>query len=365
MERMQIVTLCLALAGLLAGACKEERAHDGNPEIQAWNAPTSTTPSKVVVEGAGSTFIYPLMSRWSAEYAKSAPLVDVDYQPLGSHEGVIQLRDQTVNFAATDAPMNDDELTDPKTPVVHIPVAMGAVVPTYNLPQFAHPVRFTPDVLAGIYLGTVKVWNDPKIAADNPDLPLPPTPIAVVHRSDGSGTTYVWADYLSKVSPDRKRRVGAATLVDWPVGLSGHGNEGVADIVRKKPGAIGYVELNYALSNKMPVGSVKNKAGRFVQPTTDSVLAATTGLLSNVPDDLRYSVTDAPAEAAWPISGTTWAVVPKTAPSDPERRATIRFIRWTLHDGQQYCLPLDYVPLPPQLVERADAKLNALEPSAK
>ncbi len=364
MDPIRIATTCFALVGLVGVACKgQPSSRRGTTELQ----PTSSPPSaaKVAVEGAGSTFIFPLMSRWSTEYQKVTSGVDIDYQPIGSHEGVFQLRDQTVDFAATDAPLTDDQMKDAKAPVVHIPLALGAVVPTYNLPQFPHPVRFTPEALSGIFLGQVKVWNDPKIAAENSDLHLPPTPIVVVHRADGSGTTNVWTDYLSKVSPEWHARVGTGTKVDWPAGVGGTGNEGVEKVVRRTPGAIGYVELNYAVENKMPAGSIKNRAGRYVQPTLESVLASTPGVVANIPEDLRYSLTDAPGDAAWPVSGTTWAVVYRDVPAGPDRSATLGFLRWTLHDGQRYCGALNYVPLPPELVQRADAKLNSLKPAGR
>ncbi len=364
MDRIRIATTFCVLVGLVGVACKGEPSSGrGTSELQPTNALPPATG--VVVDGAGSTFISPLMSRWSTEYQSVTPGVDIDYQPIGSHEGVFQLRDETLDFAATDAPLTDDQLKDAKAPVVHIPLALGAVVPTYNLPQFPHPVRFTPDALSGIFLGQVKAWNDPKIAAENSDLHLPPTPIVVVHRADGSGTTNVWTDYLSKVSSEWHAKVGIGTWVHWPVGVEGTGNEGVQKAVRRTPGAIGYVELNYAVENNMPVGSIKNRAGRYVQATVESVTASTTSVVANIPEDLRYSLTDAPGDAAWPVSATTWAVVYRDVPAGPDWSATLGFLRWTLHDGQRYCGALHYVPLPPELVQRADAKLNSLEPAGR
>lgn len=352
MDSLRIAMTCVALVGLIGMSCKGQSSSDqGSAELQG---------SRVAVQGAGSTFIFPLMSRWSSEYQKVTPTVDIDYQPIGSHEGIFQLRNQSVDFAATDAPMTEDQLKDVKAPVVHIPLAMGAVVPTYNLPQFPHPVRFTPEALSGIYLGQIKAWNDPRIAGENPDIHLPSTPIVVVHRADGSGTTYVWTDYLSKVSADWKSKVGASTLVDWPVGVQGNGNAGVADVVRRTSGAIGYVELTYAEENKMPAGLVKNRAGHYVQPNLESITAATRGTTPTVPDDLRYSITDAPGDAAWPVSGTTWAVVYKSVPAAPDRSATIGFLRWTLHEGQKFCADLGYAPLTPELLQRAEGKLTSL-----
>ncbi|HEY1957490.1 MAG TPA: phosphate ABC transporter substrate-binding protein PstS [Polyangiaceae bacterium] len=319
----------------------------------------------VSLNGAGSTFVYPLMSKWSSEYQKSAPTIQVNYQSIGSGGGIRQLIAHTVQFGATDGPMTDEQLKEAKSPVLHVPLVMGAVVPTYNLPPLAHAIKFTPDALAGIFLGTIKTWNDPKLTAENGDLNLPATPIVVVHRSDGSGTTYVWTDYLSKISPEWKTKVGNATSVNWPTGLGGRGNEGVSGTVRQTPGAIGYVELTYAMQNKMPAGQVKNRAGQFVDATIDAVTAAAAGAVQSLPEDLRYSITDSPGEKAWPISGTTWAVVYKDMPAGPERTAVVSFLRWTIHDGQKFCAPLDYAQLPPELVARAEAKLDQVEPAPK
>ena len=242
---------------------------------------------------------------------------------------------------------------------------MGAVVPTYNLPVLAHPVRFTPEALAGIFLGEIKVWNDPKIASVNADLQLSATPIVVVHRSDGSGTTYVWTDYLSKVSPEWKTKAGTATSVNWPTGLGGRGNEGVAGTVKQTPGALGYVELTYAIQNKMPAAPVRNKAGNFVEPSIDAVTAAGAGAMPSIPEDLRYSITDSPGDKAWPISGTTWAVLYQDMPAGPERTAVVAFLRWSIHEGQKFCAPLDYAALPADLVAKAEAKLNLVEPASR
>jgi phosphate transport system substrate-binding protein len=238
-------------------------------------------------------------------------------------------------------------------------------VPTYNLPDLSHAIRFTPETLTHIFLGDIKTWNDPKIASINPDLKLPSTPIVVVHRSDGSGSTFIFADYLSKVSPDWKTKVGAATSLNWPVGVGGKGNEGVAGTVTQTPGAIGYVELTYALQNKLPLGELKNQAGNFISPTIDSVTTAAAGALATIPDDLRYSITNSTGDKAWPISGTTWAIVYQNMPAGPERKTLVGFLRWALRDGQKACTPLSYAPLPAELVQKAEAKLDLLEPAKK
>jgi phosphate transport system substrate-binding protein len=289
--------------------------------------------------------------------------VHVNYQSIGSGGGIRQFIARTVQFGATDGPMTDDQIKEAKSPVLHIPLTMGAVVPTYNLPKMAHSIRFTPEALVGIFLGQVKTWNDPALAQPNPDLTLPSTPIVVVHRSDGSGTTYVWVDYLSKVSPEWKTKVGTATSVNWPVGLGGKGNEGVAGTVQQTPGAIGYVELTYALQNKMSVGEVKNQAGNFVEPNIDSVTAAAAGAIATIPDDLRYSITNASGDKAYPISGTVWALVFQDMPAGPERKGLVGFLRWIVKDGQSMCGPLKYAPLQKELAERALKKLESVEPA--
>jgi phosphate transport system substrate-binding protein len=356
------LVFCASITGILGGGCS--RSNSATEQQGAPGSAGVTGTENVSLNGAGSTFVYPLMSRWSSEYQKVDPRVRINYQSIGSGGGIRQLIAKTVQFGATDGPMTDAQLGEAKSPVLHVPLVMGAVVPTYNLPNLAHPIRFTPDTLAGIFLGEIKSWNDPKLAADNSDLKLPASPLIVVHRSDGSGTTYVWTDYLSKVSPAWKAKAGNATSVEWPVGLGGRGNEGVAGTVQQTAGAIGYVELTYAIQNKMPIGDVRNQAGKFVTPSIEAVTAAAAGAIASVPDDLRYSITDAPGDAAWPISGTSWGLVYQDMPSGPERQAVASFLRWALHDGQKFCAALDYAPLPPELVARADAKLNLLQVQA-
>jgi len=358
MTRLRLVVVCAAVIGLVGAGCK-----GSSQDSPAGGGPRGG--GTVSLNGAGSTFVYPLMSRWSSEYQKVDPKVQVNYQSIGSGGGIRQLTARTVQFGATDGPMTDDQLKEAKSPVVHVPLTMGAVVPTYNLPAMAHPVRFTAEALAGVFLGEIKAWNDPKIASANPDLQLPSTPIVVVHRSDGSGTTYVWTDYLSKVSPEWKTKAGTATSVNWPTGLGGRGNEGVAGTVKQTPGALGYVELTYAIQNKMPAAPVKNRAGNFIEPSIDAVTAAAASAAATIPEDLRYSITDSPGDKAWPISGTTWAVLYQDMPAGPERTAVVAFLRWALHDGQKFCAPLDYASLPAELVAKAEAKLNLVEAPPK
>jgi phosphate transport system substrate-binding protein len=360
---LKVLATCTILSTIAAMGC--DRSSSSTAATMASPEAAGPAPTNVAVNGAGSTFINPLMSKWSSEFQRVSPTAHVNYQSIGSGGGIRQLLARTVQFGATDAPMTDDQLKEGKSPVLHVPLVMGAVVPTYSLPPLAHAIRFTPEALAGIFLGDIKSWNDPKLATANPDLKLPSTPIVVVHRSDGSGTTFVWTDYLSKVSADWKSKIGSATSVNWPTGLGGRGNEGVAGTVHQTPGSIGYVELTYAIQNKMPAGQVKNRAGKFVEPSIDAVTAAAAGATATIPDDLRYSITDAPGDQAWPISGTTWAVVYQDMPAGPERTTVVSFLRWAIHDGQRFCAPLDYAALPPELVTRAEAKLTLVEPAHK
>jgi phosphate transport system substrate-binding protein len=342
--RRGLLLSSLVLLALAAVGCKRASAASGP------------------INGAGSTFINPLMSRWSSEYQRIDPSSRINYQSIGSGGGIRQLIARTVQFGATDGPMTDQQLHEAHSPVVHIPVVMGAVVPTYNLEGVTQTLRFSPEVLAAIFLGQITTWNDPRIAADNPGVALPATSLVVVHRSDGSGTTYIFTDYLSKISPEWQTRVGRATSVNWPVGLGGRGNEGIAGTVRNTPGSIGYVELTYALQNNMPAGIVRNHDGQFVAPSIAAVTAAASASTGNLPADLRYSITDAPGAASWPISGTVWILLYQDMPEGAPRHALVSFVRWALHDGQRFCDSLHYAPLPAALVALAEAKLNAIEP---
>jgi phosphate transport system substrate-binding protein len=354
--------LAFAVTGSVTGCNKSAPP---SPSDTSGSAATQAPAGDTRLNGAGSSFVNPLMSKWTADYQKIVPTALINYQSVGSGAGIRQLIQHTVQFGATDGPMTDDQLKEAAGPVLHVPLVMGAIVPTYNLPGLPHAIRFTPDALSQIFLGTIKTWNDPKLASVNPDLKLPSTPIVVVHRSDGSGSTFIFADYLSKVSPDWKTKVGAATSLNWPVGVGGKGNEGVAGTVTQTPGAIGYVELTYALQNKLPLGELKNQAGNFISPTIDSVTTAAEGALSTIPDDLRYSITNSAGDKAWPISGTTWAIVYQNMPAGPERKTLVGFLRWALRDGQKACAPLSYAPLPAELVQKAEAKLDLLEPAKK
>jgi phosphate transport system substrate-binding protein len=314
------------------------------------------------INGAGATFIYPMMSKWAAEYNK-AKGVEVNYQSIGSGGGIQQMTAKTADFGSSDGPMNDEQLQKARETggeVIHVPLAMGAVVPAYNLEGVDEPLTFTGTVLADIFLGKIKKWNDNAIRDLNPNIILPNKDIGVVHRSDGSGTTYVWVDYLSKVSPAWKQKVGVGTSVDWPVGEGAKGNEGVADRIKATPGALGYIELIYALQNDIKFGLVKNKEGVAIKADLKSVSAAAENALKDIPEDLRYSITDAAGKDSYPISGTNWAVLYVNQPAK-EGKLVVDFLRWVIRDGQQYCEGLHYAKLPPGIVERGEKKLDSVQ----
>jgi len=322
---------------------------------------------QVTLVGAGSTFVYPIMAKWGDEYNKlTKGQVRVNYQSIGSGGGIRQFLEQTVHFGATDAPLADAQMKEVrdrfKTGALNIPVTLGAVVVTYNLPGVRESLNFTGELVADIFLGKVKTWNDPRIQELNPNVKLPPLPITVVHRSDGSGTTYIFVDYLSKVSSEWASKVGRGTSVQWPTGIGAKGNEGVAGAVKQSPGAIGYVELTYAVQNNLPYGAVQNRAsGKFILPTLESIREA-----SNVPlpGDARVSITDTKSPNGYPISGFVYVLlyekleVNKAVKSEAEARALVEFLKWALEDGQNFAEPLKYVRLGAIPVERAHALLS-------
>ena len=309
-------------------------------------------PAQLLVNGAGATFPYPIYTRWFDEYHKVDAQAQINYQSIGSGGGIRQLVAGTVDFGASDSPMTDEQLAQAKIRILHFPTVLGAVVPTYNIPGVSRVLDFTPEALAGIMLGTVKQWNDPAIAKANPGVKLPASGIVVVHRSDGSGTTFVWTDYLSKISPQWKIRVGAGTSVSWPVGLGAKGNEGVAGLVKQTPNTFGYVELVYALQSKMAYGQVRNSAGEFVKADLGSVTAAAAGAAANMPDSFRVSITNAPGKAAYPISSFTWLLVPQKIPDARKKQILTAFLRWMLNQGQAMAAPLGYAPLPKAVADR-------------
>jgi phosphate transport system substrate-binding protein len=324
--------------------------------------PLNATSGSGALTGAGSTFINPLMSKWSKVYKQMHPEVAINYQSIASGRGIQQFLARTVDFGATDAPLNSEQFDRAGGPAkaLHIPAAMGPEAIVYNLTGWQVPLRLTPDLLANIYLGTVTKWNDPSLAAANPGVALPNIPIAVVHRSDASGTTDIFTDYLSKVSPEWKTKVGRGTSVKWPVGIGGQGSEGVTNQVSLTTGGIGYVELAYAKVNKLTYAVLRNRSGRFVEPSPDGTSAAAALLAGSLPDDLRYSITDAPGLNAYSIAGTTWFLV-YVDQSDPAKgRALASFMWWTTHQGQSLAEDLFYAPLPPPLVKRVEEQIKKM-----
>jgi len=315
--------------------------------------------------GAGSTFVNPLFQKWLSEYGKLNPKVSIDYQSIGSGAGIKQILAQTVDFGASDTAMKDEDLKAAPGPIVHIPVVLGAVVITYNLPAMAQPLHFSPDVIADIFLGKIKKWDDARIKANNPGVKLPSGEITVVHRSDGSGTSGVFTDYLSKVSAEWKEKVGAGTSPSWPVGIGGKGNEGVTGQVKQTPNTIGYVELAYAVKNNLPVALIKNKAGSFVQPSFDTVTAAAAESVATTPEDLRVSITDPSGAGTYPISSYVYVLLYKEQKSVDKGKALVDFLWWGIHDGENYAKDLQYAPLPAEIVKRAEMKINSITAAGK
>ena len=306
---------------------------------------------QTTLNGAGATFPYPMYSKWFSEYNKLHSDIQFNYQSIGSGGGIRQVLAGTVDFGATDGPMTDEQLAQAKTKILHIPTVLGADVPAYNIPGVTEELKFTPELLANIFLGKITSWNDAALGKANPGVNLPNQPIIVIHRSDGSGTTYIFTDYLSKVSPDWKNQVGKGTSVKWPVGLGGKGNEGVAGMIRQMQGSIGYVELIYAVNNKIAYGSVKNAAGQFVKASLDSVTAAAASVKS-MPADFRVSITNAPGKDAYPIASFTWLLIP-TPSKDPAKGKIIAdFLNWMVDDGQKMTADLAYAPLPESVVAK-------------
>jgi phosphate transport system substrate-binding protein len=309
------------------------------------------TSAQTTLNGAGATFPNPIYSKWFSEYNKLHPDVQINYQSLGSGAGIRQLLNGTVDFGASDGPMSDEQLKQAKTKILHIPTVLGAVVPAYNVPGISGEVKFTPEVLAGIFLGKIQNWNDPAIAQANPGVKFPNQPIIVIYRSDGSGTTFIFTDYLSKISKDWESSVGKGTSVKWAIGLGGKGNEGVAGQIRQLQGSIGYVELIYAVENKITYGSVKNAAGNFVKASLDGVTEAAASV-KTMPPDFRVSITNAPGKTAYPISSFTWLLIPEQS-SDPKKGKIIAdFLEWMVTDGQKMTTQLSYAPLPASVVEK-------------
>lgn len=328
--------------------------------VLALVASTPTWAQTVNINAAGASFPYPIYSKWFDAYHKMHPTIQINYQSIGSGGGISQLINHTVDFGASDGPMNDDQLKQAGFPIVHFPTVLGAAVLTYNIPGVSTDLKFTPEALAGIFLGTITKWNDPALVGANPGVKLPADDIVVVHRSDASGTTYIWTDYLSKVSDQWKSKVGKGTSVSWPVGLGGKGSEGVSGLIKQTPDSVGYVELVYAIQNNLTYGLVKNSSGAFIKASLDGVSAAAAGASATMPDDFRVSITDAPGKAAYPISSFTWLLVPMHI-SDPAKRDAIKgFLTWMLADGQGYAEGLAYAKLPKEVVAKEKKALASV-----
>jgi phosphate transport system substrate-binding protein len=318
---------------------------------------SATASAQMMINGAGATFPYPIYSTWFDAYAKVDPSVRFNYQSIGSGGGQKQILAQTVDFGASDGPMSDDNLSKAPGKLLHIPTVAGADVVAYNLP--GNPaLKLDADTIAGVFLGEIKKWNDPKIVALNPGVTLPDQEIVVVHRSDGSGTTYIWTDYLSKISPEWKTKVGTNTSVNWPTGIGGKGNEGVAGQIKQTPGALGYVELIYAVQNKMPYADVKNATGKFVKPSLESITAAMA--TAQIPDDFRFSITNAPGENAYPICGATWLLVYEQQKDATKGKKLVEFLKWAQKDGEKMAKDLDYAPLPEALQARVLKRIDEI-----
>ena len=327
----------------------------------AMTALAGQTSAETLINGAGATFPYPLYSKWFSEYAKVDPSVKFNYQSIGSGGGIKQILAQTVDFGATDKFLTDAQLKSAPGKILHIPTVMGAVVVTYNIPGIGKGLRLTPDVLADIYLGKITKWNDPRIASVNKTIKLPANDIVVVHRSDGSGTSAIFTDYLSSVSADWKRKVGMGASVNWPVGLGGKGNEGVAGQIKNVKNSIGYVELAYAHENKLPYASLKNASGSFVEPSIKSTSAAAAGAAKSMPADFRVSLVNQPGKDTYPIVGFTWLLVYQQQKNAANGKKMVEFLNWELKKGQKMAADILYAPLPEKVVKMVEKTIKTIK----
>ena len=344
-QRALVALVALTLFALSLAGCGGTAGPDGAKETR--------------ITGAGATFPFPIYQKWFSEYNKANPGVKFDYNSIGSGGGIKQITEKTVDFGGSDAPMNAEQLNGAPG-LLHIPTVLGAVVLTDNLPGVTAELKFTPEAIAGIFLGKIKKWNAPEIASSNEGVALPSNDITVVHRSDGSGTTFVFTDYLSKVSAEWKSGPGAGTSVNWPVGVGAKGNELVTGQVKQTPYSIGYVELIYAETNKLPVAQVKNAAGEWIKPSLDSTSLAAAGAVATIPDDLRVSITNAPGAGAYPISSFTYILVYKEQADQLKGKALVDFLWWATHDGEHMAKELSYAPLPPEIVKKAEEKIKSI-----
>jgi phosphate transport system substrate-binding protein len=322
---------------------------------------TATAGMAQNINGAGATFPYPIYSKWFSEYSQLHPNVHINYQSIGSGGGIRQVSEGTVDFGATDGPMNDQQINEAKVKTMHIPTVLGAVVPVYNLPGVNAELKFSSDVIADIYLGKIAKWNDGRIAKDNPGVSLPDKSILPVYRSDGSGTTYIFTDFLSKVSSDWQSRVGKGTSVKWPAGIGQKGNEGIAGMVRQSPYSFGYVELIYAVTNKMQFGLVRNASGKFLKASTEGVTAAAAAAAKTMPNDYRVSITNAPGADSYPISSFTWLLIPVHSTDPAKGKALADFLTWMLDKGESEAAGLSYAPLPKQVQDKVRLTIKQIK----
>jgi len=320
---------------------------------------TLSVSAQTKLNGAGATFPYPIYSKWFSQYHDQHPDIEINYQSIGSGGGIRQVTAGTVDFGASDGPMTDEQLAAAKFKILHLPTVLGSVVPAYNIPGFKEELKFTPEIIAGIYLGKITSWNDAAIGKANPGVSLPNQSIIVVHRSDGSGTTYIFTDYLSKVSSEWQGQVGKGTSVNWPKGLGAKGNEGVAGMIRQMDGAFGYVELIYALQNNITYGSVKNGAGTFVKASLESTTAAAASM-KTMPADFRVSITNAPGKDSYPIASFTWLLVPADWKDKSKQKVFVDFLNWMLDQGQNLTAQLNYAPLPDAVKQKERAAIKAI-----
>jgi phosphate transport system substrate-binding protein len=365
---MRVSGVSLVAIAFCAAACQESsasRASSGSEEA-ASSAAASRKPSPVVnLNGAGATFPYPLYSKWVSVYGSAHPDVRINYQSVGSGAGIKQITDRTVDFGASDAPMTDEQLAKVERKLLHIPTTLGAVAIAYNLPEGSSDLRLTGELVGDIFLGEIKRWDDTRIVSSNPGAKLPPLAIAVAHRSDGSGTTAVFTDYLTKVSPAWKSKVGTGTSVNWPAGTGAKGNEGVTGLVKSTPGAVGYCELAYAKQTNLPMALLKNRAGKFVSASLESISAAAAGFVATMPDDFRVSITDGPGDGAYPLASFTYLLVYQNNDQAAKAEAMAKFLWWAVHDGQKYGAPLYYAALPEAVVVKVEGKLKSLQSGDK
>ena len=354
------VVAFLIMISLDISGCGKQNIDNGSGQTP------SVRTKAILLNGAGASFPYPLYSRWIDEYGRIEKNVKINYQSMGSGAGIEQISKKTIDFGGSDAPVDDDKLREFPGEILHIPTVLGSVAITYNLHKLKQKIKFNPDILTDIYLGKIKNWSDQRLVAINPGVNLPNQEIVVVHRSDGSGTTNIFTDYLCSVSPEWKLQVGKGTSVQWPIGVGAKGSEGLSHQVQSIAGSIGYVELSYALLNKLTYGMVQNSNGRFVSPTLESTTAAGAGAVaSNMPDDLQVSIVNVPGESAYPIAGYTYILVYREQDDPVKGEALVKFLWWATHEGEKIATELAYAPLPPEVVDKVETKLESISNRGK